>query len=150
MSPNTIKIVITAVLVLHGFAHGRALLTLLADVFGIGSRAWLPARSWLFPSLARRLSAGIASAFWLPATLGFFASALFFWGTLEPGAAWRQVAIAASIISTLGIGLYPETWPGAPTKKMGNLDTIIAVVMNIAILLALLWLKWPPYDMFGK
>jgi hypothetical protein len=150
MSPNTIRIVITAVLVLHGIAHGRALLTLLADATGLGSGAWLPVRSWLFPSLGRRTAAIVASVFWLLSTLCFLAAGLLFWGTFASEEYWRQLAIAGSIVSTIGIALFPRTWPGAPNTKLSDLDTVIALVMNLAILVSLLLLNWPPVEMFGK
>ena len=150
MSPQTIKIIITAVLLLHGLAHGRALYTLLVDAAGSRTAAWLPVRSWLFPSLARNRAAMIASVFYLLATIGFIAASLSFWGVLVPGELWRQLAGAAAIISTLGIVLFNGMWPGAPDRRLSNLDTVIALVVNAAILICLLWLQWPPVTMFGK
>ena len=149
MSPQTIKIIITATLLLHGVAHGRAFLTLVAVAAG-GSHAWIPVRSWLFPSLSLKTAAAIACVFWLPATIGFVAAAMAFWGIVIPGETWRQLAIVSAIISTLGIALFTGTWPGAPDRRLSTLDTIIALVINLAVFVALLWLQWPPYAMFDK
>ena len=46
--------------------------------------------------------AAIAAVFWLLATLGFIVAALGFWGLLFPGEYWRQLALIAAVISTLG------------------------------------------------
>lgn len=150
MSPQTIKIIIAIVLLLHGLAHGRALLVLLAEVLGIPTSRSLPVRSWLFPSLGQRATNLIASLFWLLSTIGFIGASMSFWGILVPGELWRQLAIVSSIISTLGIAIFSGIWPGAPDRRLSTIDTVIALVVNAAILVALLWLQWPPYDMFGK
>ena len=110
----------------------------------------MPVRFWLLPSLAQRTAAIVASVFWLLSTLGFIAASLSFWGTPVPGAAWRQLAVASSVISTLGIALFSGTWPGAPNRKVSNIDTAIALVMNAVILVLLLWVQWPATTMFGK
>ena len=150
MSPQTIKIVITGALLLHGLAHGLAFFALIADATRSGGQAPVPVRSWLLPSLAPRTAAIIASLFWLLATIGFIAASLSFWGILVPDAAWRQLAVASSIISTLGIALFSGIWPGAPNRRVSNLDTAIALVLNVVILVLLLWVKWPSQTMFGK
>jgi len=148
MSPQTIKFIITAVLILHGLAHGNATLALLRQAGG--STPILPVRSWLFRSLSSRTAAVIAGVFWLLSTVGFIAAALSFWGTLFAGIDWRQMAIVSAVISTAGIALFSGIWPGAPSRRLSNLDTVIALVVNIAVFVALLWMHWPPYDMFGK
>ena len=150
MSPQTVKIIIALGLFLHGLAHGRASLVLLEDAAGIRTGSWLPVRSWLFPSLSQRVTNLIAGLFWLLSTIGFIAASLSFWGILVPGDVWRQLAVSSAIISTLGIALFSGTWPGAPSRAMSTLDTVIALVVNAAILVALLWLNWPPIDLFGK
>lgn len=110
----------------------------------------MPVRSWLLPSLASRTAAIVASPFWLLPFLGFIVAALSFWRSLVPGEAWRQLAVAASVISTLGIALFSGTWPGAPNRRLSNLDIAIALAMNALIVVLLLWLQWPPKTMFGK
>jgi hypothetical protein len=143
MSPHTINIIIAIILLLHGLAHGRAFLMLLTDAFGLGSGATLPVRAWLFPSLSRRASAAAASIFWLLPTIGFIWAAWMLWSADVPSEAWRQIVIASAIISTLGSVLFSGIWPGAPTRRMSDLDTVISLVLNGVILVALLLLKWP-------
>lgn len=148
MSPQTIKIIITAVLFLHGLAHGNAFLALLRQ--GGGSSPILPVRSWLFPNISMRAAAMLASVFWFLSTIGFIAAALSFWGILFAGIDWRGLAVFSAIISTLGSVLFSGIWPGAPNRKLSNLDTAISLVVNIAVLVVLLGLHWPPYEMFNK
>jgi len=150
MSPQTIKIIIAATLLLHGLAHGRAFLALLATAAGVDTSSTLPVRSWLFPALSLRAAAVIASMFWLLSTVGFIASALSFWGTFVPGGVWRQLAVVSAIISTVGIALFSGIWPGAPSRKLSTVDTIIALVINLAVLVALLWMQWPPQALFNN
>ncbi len=150
MSPELIRILITAALLLHGVAHGRAFLALIVDAVRSGSRTALPVRLWLLPSLSLRSAALLASPFWLLSTIGFSLASLSFWGILEGAELWRQLSIASSIISILGIALFSGIWPGAPSRKFSALDTAIALVMNMAILVLLLWIKWPPEAVFGK
>ena len=107
-------------------------------------------RSWLFPRASKKTTAAIAAVFWLLAAVGFVVAALGFWGFLFPGAYWRQISLVSAIISTLGTVLFSGIWPGAPDKRLSTADTIISLVVNVAIFVALLVLQWPPVDMFGK
>ena len=150
MSPETIKIIITAVLLLHGLAHGRAFFCLAATAGGGGSTAWIPLRSWLFPKASKKTVAAIAAVFWLLATLGFIAAALGFWGFLFPGAYWRQLALISAVISTLGTLIFSGIWPGAPDQRLSTLDTAISLVINVAVIFLLLVMQYPPLSMFGK
>jgi hypothetical protein len=143
MSAETIRILVTAALFLHGVAHGRAFIALLYQLMGSLPASWLPVRSWLFPSTSGKAVAGVASPFWLLSTVGFIAAALSFWGILIPPDVWSQVVGPAAIISTLGIILVSGIWPGAPNQKLSILDTIIALILNCAILVTQLWLHWP-------
>ena len=143
MSDQTIKIVVTAVLLLHGLAHGGALGALIWIKFRPeDASAWQAARSWLFPSLPPATAIAVASIFWVLSLVGFVAAALSFWGILVPGDAWRQLAVASAIVSILGITLFLGTWP--------TFNTLAALAVNIAVLVTQLWLRWPPQAMFGK
>jgi len=140
MSTQTIRLLVAGVLFLHGIAHLGALAALLVNRGGHNTDGWLPARSWLFPSLAPATFA--ASAFWVLSAIGFVAAALSFWGLLIPGGLWRQLAVASSILSATGIVLFLGTWP--------VFNTTAALGVNIAVIMALLWLHWPPIELFGK
>ena len=144
MSPQTTKMIIAGVLLLHGLGHVGALAAIAVNWSDRGTTtgAWLPARSWLIPSLAPQTAKTAASIFWVVATIRFVAAAMSFWGIVVPGAVWRQVALASSVVSLLGITLFLGTWPA--------FNTIAAIGMNIAVLVTQLWLDWPPQAMFGK
>lgn len=150
MSRELIRVLITAALLLHGVAHGRAFLALMVDAARSGDGRPLPVRSWLLPSLSPRAAPLLASPFWFLSTIGFGAASLSFWGILAAPESWRPLAVASSAISTLGIALFSGIWPGAPSRKFSALDTAIALGMDAAILVLLLWAKWPPEWMFGK
>jgi hypothetical protein len=149
MSPQVIKAVIAVALGSHAIAHVIALRWLLvqASTGSAGSRVTVS--SWLIPGLNAPSAAAIASIFWALATIGFIAAALSFWGVLVPGSAWRQIAVASSIISTLGI-MFFGTWPGSESLGMSIFHVGIAMTMNVAVLASLLWLHWPPQAMFGN
>lgn len=142
MSDQTIKLLIAGALLLHGLGHGGALGALLGHSRGMDTGAWLPPRSWLFPSLAAATAARVAVIFWVLSLIGFVAAALSFWGIFVPGEAWKQLAVASAIVSTLGIALFLGTWP--------PFNTLAALGVNVAVLVTQLWLHWPPETMFGK
>lgn len=139
MSAQTIEIAITAVLFLHGLAHGGVLVALFAQSRGIDTGTWQPAQSWLFPSLTASTATIIASIFWLVSLIGFIVVALSFWGLLIPGDMWRQLAVASAIVSILGIVLFFRTWP--------MFNTFAALGVNITVLVTQLWFYWPPSTM---
>jgi len=80
--------------------------------------------------------------FWVLALIGFVAAAMSFSGILLPGGVWRPVAVASAIVSIVGIMLFLGTWPA--------FNTVAAPGMNGAVLVAVLWLHWPPEAMFGR
>ncbi len=142
MSPQTIKFVIAAVLVLQGLSHGKAgydLMTVATGRYRAGSD---PVRIRLLPSLTVKSSALIAAILWLMATVGFVVAGLGLLDAADIGAAWKPVAGVSAVISTLGIVLIGGRWPAAPSKKLSNADTIIALVINAATILLVIS-GWP-------
>jgi hypothetical protein len=63
-------------------------------------------------------------------------AALSFTSALLPADVWRQFTVAASVVSTLGIVLFSGIWPGAPNRKLSQIDTAIALVINVVLLVA--------------
>lgn len=142
MSTSTIQIIIGAVLLLHGLGHIGALAALSFTGRGRDTGGWKSARSWLVPSLAPGTARAIASVFWVLSAVGFVAAALSFWGILLPTDIWRQLAAVFAIVSAVGIVLFLGTWP--------VFNTIAALAVNIAVLVSIFWLHWPPVEMLGK
>jgi hypothetical protein len=145
MSKQAIKFVIAGVLLLHGLGHGIVLVAhiVMSGRPGPTESGWRAAQSWLFASLAPPAATTLTGIFSVVSLIGFAAAAMAFWGILVPGAIWRQLAVVSAIVSTVGIVLFLGTWAPA-------FNTLAALGVNIAILVALLWLRWPPRAMFGK
>ena len=138
MSDQVIKLVVGGALLLHGLGHGGALGALLWIRFRPGTNTgnWLAARSWLVPSLRGDTATTVASAFWVVSLIGFVVAALSFWGILVAADVWRPLATGSAIVSTIGIVLYVGTWP--------VFNTLAALGMDVAVLVAVVWLHWPP------
>ncbi len=149
-SPSVLGIIIVVALGAHAIAHAIALGGLASQAVGGVSASIVGVRSWLVPGLGPNAAAAVAIPFWLVATVGFLLAALSFWGILVPDAPWRQIAVASAIASIAGVGLIAGAWPGSPTELRSMLNTGVAMTLNVAILLAQLWLQWPAQEMFGK
>jgi hypothetical protein len=65
MSVRTLKIIIAAVLLVHGLGHGGAIGALVAIGRGVRGGDWRPARLWMFPSLGVPTATTIAAIFWV-------------------------------------------------------------------------------------
>ncbi len=141
-----LDLLFTGLLAIQAFSHGVAFFALIGDARSDDKPA-LPVRSWLLPALSHRAAAGIACIFWLLATLGFAAAAISIWDSLPIGVPWQQLAAAGAAVSTLGIALFSGIWPGAPNRKLSKTDTIIALVLNAALFVLLLfgWLSGTPF-----
>lgn len=144
MSDQTLQLTIAAALLLHGLGHGGALgaLVWIGRRPGADTGDWRAARSWLLPSLAPSSATRLASLFWTLAMIGFVAAGLACLGILLPGAVWMSLAIVSALVSILGIVLFIGTWPA--------FNTVAALAMNLAVLVALLALRWPPPSTFGS
>jgi hypothetical protein len=143
MSDETLRLVVGGALLAHGLGHGGALgaLAWIAR-FGPGHTGqWLAARSWLMPELAGSTATAIACAAWTLALVGFVIAAAGFWGIL-PFGAWRGVAVAAAVVSIAGIVAFCGTWP--------LFNTVAALAFNVAVLVAILAMDWPPASVAGR
>jgi len=128
MSIQTIRFLIAAALFVHGVGH----------TLGI----WKPARSLPFLKIrepALRLVGGIL---WVLVALGFVVASMGFFGLLVPAGWWRPLAVVFALISMGMLLLFGRSWP--------LFNFIGASAMNIAVLVALVWLRWPPFDMFAR
>jgi hypothetical protein len=144
MSDQMLKLVITGALALHGLGHGGAVgaLAWIAARPGTDTGAWRAAQSWLLPGLSAETATAVASAFWILSLVGFVAAALGAWEILVPADAWRPLAAVAAVVSMVGIVVFIGTWPA--------FNTVAALGMNVAVLVALLGMRWPPETIFGR
>jgi len=143
MSTQTIKILITVVLLVHGLGHVGSLVAMLTYYRGSKTGPWDSSRTWIMPSLSPPAARMVAGVFWALSLVGFVVAAASFWGISVPGGyTWRQLALGSALISTTGMFLFIGTWP--------VLNTLAALAVNIAVLYTQLWSGWPPLNMFGK
>lgn len=142
MSDQTWKLLIAAVLLLHGLGHLGALAGTIWHQSAGTRGSWMSDRSWLLPMLSARTAMAVAGVFWVLSAIGFVAAALSFWGLLVPGELWRQLALYSSVVSSIGIILFLGTWP--------TFNTLAALAVNGAVLVTQLWTHWPPRELFGN
>jgi hypothetical protein len=138
MSDEMLRLVIGGVLMVHGIGHGGALgaLAWIRLRPGTSTGDWVAARSWLVPSLPADAAATVASTFWVVSLIGFVVAALSFWGVLVPGDVWRPLAVASAVVSMAGVVFFFGTWP--------MFNTLAALAVNVAVIVAVVLLHWPP------
>jgi hypothetical protein len=130
------KLVIAIVLAAHGIGHVICILQVLK--VGAPSPAW-DGRSWILGDVAGTGVTGlIGLTLWTIAMVGFLAAAGVVLGWL-PSDWWTPLAIIASVASVAGIVLFPSAFP--------TLSTIGALIVDVAVLVAVLWVRWTPADL---
>ena len=72
------------------------------------------------------------------ATLGFVLAGLGVFGVPGLVAIWRTVAVVSACLSLLLLITFWHPW------------LVVGVLIDIGILVALLWLDWPPVDLIGS
>ncbi len=128
MSTQTIRILIAGALFVHGIGH----------TLGI----WKPARSLPFLNVPEPTLKLVGGILWSLVAAGFIASAMGFYGIIVPAGWWRPLAVVFAAISMVGLILFGRSWP--------IFNFIGALALNIVVLAALLWLHWPPLEMFDR
>jgi hypothetical protein len=128
-----VKIVIALVLLAHGIGHSMGVLQGLR-VATINPQ-W-NGDSWLITSVAgATVTQVIGVVLWVGAMVGFVLAAAVVMGWL-PETWWQPLAIGSSLLSLAGLLLFPAAFP------LGS--TIGALVVDIAVLGAVLWADWAP------
>ena len=128
MSAQTIRILIAGALFVHGIGHTLGF--------------WKPARSLPFLKAPEPTLKLVGGVLWILVAVGFIASAMGFYGIVVPAGWWRPLAVVFAVISLVGLILFGRSWP--------IFNFIGATALNIAVLVALLSLHWPPLEMFGR
>ena len=133
-----IRIIFGIFLVLHGFVHllyfGQS-----ARYFELQPGMTWPDSAWAFSKiLGDGAARTVASIFLVVAAIGFVASGV---GILLKEAWWRPVVVSVAAFSA---AIYLLLWDGA----LQNLDNkgLIAILINAAILVALLVFQWPNFQ----
>ena len=135
MSTSSLRIIIAIVLIAHGIGHVLGVLAALGNKLTPSHSA----RSWLLTNmLGETISRVLVFVIFLTATLGFIGAGLGMFNWLVPGSMWQQLAIGASVLSLVGLALFLNVFPTIFPNWIG------ANAVNVAGLLSLLWLHWPP------
>jgi hypothetical protein len=131
-----LKIIIALVLVGHGIGHSMGLV----QMFKVATvnPAW-HGDSWLLSGVAGPTFTQVVGAtLWTVAMVGFVALGAVVLGWL-PATWWTPLAIVASVASLAGLLLFPIAFP--------TFSTIGALVVDLAVLVAVLWYHWTPSDL---
>jgi hypothetical protein len=116
-----LRIVIGASLVIHGVAHVE-----ITRVWGARESA----TSWLIGK-----ADGLGNVMSMVALAGFVLAGL---ALLAGFGVWRPLAVAAACVSLVTIVLF---WD----RKMA-----LGVAVDVAIVIAVVWAKWPGHDLVGS
>ena len=131
-----LKLVIALVLLAHGIGHSMG-------IIGVARIATVNPEwrgdSWLLTGLAGgTLTNVVGVALWSLAIAGFAALAAVVVGWL-PEAWFQPLAIGSSVVSLVGVLFFPMAFPA--------MSTLGAVVVDVAVLVAVLWMHWVPADL---
>lgn len=134
MSGGFWRIVVAGVTLVHGIGHVLFLVPCLGIAqWGQSAHSWLLSKT--LGDVATRV---IGSVLWLVVLGGFLAAGV---GVLGQGAWWRTMAIVSAGASLLALALFAGD---------GSMQPVLsAALMDIAILVALLWIRWPSIDLVG-
>jgi hypothetical protein len=134
MSGGIWRIVIALVILAHGIGH----VLFLAPCLGI-TQWGQSAHSWLLTkALGDVPTRVIGSLLWLVVITGFVTAGT---GLLGQQVWWRTLATASAGVSLLALLLFVN---GSKTQPV-----LSAALMDVAILVALLWVHWPSVDLVG-
>jgi hypothetical protein len=132
---SMLRFIVGVFMVLHGlvhllyFAHSQRLIELRPEM------VW-PEGSWAFSKLlGNEATRSLASISYVLAAIGFVAGGI---GILAGQAWWHRVVVGSAAFSAAIIILF---WDGQLQRM--NDKGLIGLLINIAILVALLVLRWP-------
>ena len=137
------KILISVLLIIHGLivvgqSAGSFGSTIPNEIQNPAFVSWWPVnmgRSWLFSWLGLEKALivyRVGGLFWLAGGIALVAAGLGVLGFIVPTDWWRELAVGGAAISLLMLTVYFHP------------ITIIGTASSLAVLIALLWAKWPP------
>lgn len=134
MSGGTWRTILAIIVMAHGIGHVLFVVPCLGIAqWGQSTHSWLLTRG-----LGDTLTRAIGTLIWLAVIAGFTAAGV---GLLGQHTWWRTVAVAAAGVSLLGIVIFAHGGDVQSQLSPG--------LMNVAILVALLWVHWPSVDLVG-
>lgn len=139
MSPQTLRFLIPAVLIVHGVGHTMGIL----PAVGLASTKTWHSRSWLLtPMLGDTAARAVGVVLWLVATVGAIGAGLGAFGWPVTQGTWRSLAVVSAIVSLVGLVLFWNAFV-AFFNKAG------AIGVDVATLVGILLLNWPPPDLIA-
>ena len=140
------KLLISALLIIHGLivaaqSSGSFGSTIPSELQNPSFVSWWPinmGRSWLFSwlGLERTLTVyRIGGLLWLVGGIALVAAGLGVLGFIIPADWWRGLAISGAAVSLFMLALYFHP------------IMIVGTAASLAVLIALLWLQWPPMNL---
>ena len=134
MSGGILRIVVALVILVHGIGH----VLFLAPCLGM-TQWGQAAHSWLLTkTLGDAATRAIGALLWLAIIAGFAAAGV---GLLGQQTWWRALAVGSAGGALLALALF--------ASGIGRQPLLSAGLMDVAILLALVWLQWPSVDLVG-
>jgi hypothetical protein len=128
-----LNLVVALVLFAHGIGHVMAPLQI-AHIATVNP-TWA-GDSWLLTGpMGSTVTQVVAIVLWMAALVGFVVLAAVVVGW-APAAWWVPLAIGSSALSLVAVALFPAALP--PASVVG------AVAVDVAVLLAVVWLQWSP------
>jgi hypothetical protein len=139
------RIVVSVLLIIHGLITASQASGSFHPTGGTPNPKWVSwwptplGQSWLFArlDLEKSFLGTLAGVLWLIAAACLIAAAFGLFGFLVPTPWWRALAGAGAVLSLVLFILYVH-----PLYAIG-------IGANIAILLVLLWAKWPTPEVMG-
>lgn len=140
------RIAVMILLLIHGLITAAQAGASFKPTEGVANPNWLSwwpvnlGQSWLFKQLGLEKSiVGIfAGILWIGAGLCLVAAALGLFGFIIPISSWRLLAGLGAIVSLVLFILYAHPF------------YIVGIGANLAVLLVLLWAKWPTPELLGS
>jgi hypothetical protein len=134
MSGGTWRTILALVVMAHGVGH----VLLLAPCLGVAQ--WgQSAHSWLLTgALGDTVTRLIGGLLWLAVVAGFAAAGV---GLLGQRTWWRGLVVVSAGVSLFALALFAS---GIDTQPLFS-----AGLMDVALLVALLWLHWPSIELLG-
>lgn len=134
MSGGTWRLILALVLVAHGIGH----VLFLAPCLGF-TQWGQSAHSWLLTRIVGDVpTRAIGGLLWLVVIVGLMAAGV---GLLGQQSWWRTLAVGSAGVSLLALILF--------AGGIGTQPLLSAALMDIAILVALLWVQWPSAALVG-
>ena len=130
-----LHIIVGVFLILHGLVHLMYVGTARGWIPSNGDTIW-DGRSWVFTrTLGASRTMTLATIVHTATTLVFAVAGI---GLVAKQPWWEAWAVAGAILSTAGIVLF---WDGSPKNPVQK--GLLGIVINVAILAAVLYFGWP-------